>query len=490
MAGVMSMAMLMTSVPAGAAAFTSGAETAEAAAASAEVFTTEESEDASQISNRAASVTINSATFADANFRSYVSSTLDTNHDGTLSSAEINAVKKINVSGKKIARLNGIENFTALEELNASNNSLTTVNLTKNTKLTYVNLANNKLTGTLNLSKQTGGLTTIVVNNNSLTKLSLPAAGRLGSLDYIDISHNKFTSQANAGLSNISINTLPSLSEINASYNSITSFNCSGFEGILDLSNNKLTTFTGGSEGFQANAIYLEGSGNTLSKTSKINFASLGNKVPQRFSCNPAARSKVVMVTPRISATLNSNMDQIKIAIGSTSDYATYKLDKKVGNGAITTLKSWGEGELDDPEFGDNSYTDTDLKLGQKHSYRLTVTVYVQDRDKNVVPWTVTKGVSVKTVPKAPSITVKNTASRTVTISWKAVPGATGYNVFMGRNKNNVTNHIGKYLTGTSMKRSGLQKGGTYYFRALSYVQTDGKRYPGPYSAVKSIKVK
>ena len=494
MASILSAAMLLTSVPVSAAEFTSGDTAEEVAAALAEQgepIPAEEAEDASQISAKAASdvVQINAASFADANFREYVSSTIDTDKSGGLSSQEISAVKTIDVSNKNVARLNGIERFTALTRLNASNNKIAGVDLSKNTKLTYVNLSRNNLTQ-INLSKCTNGLTTVMLNNNKLTKVTLPAAGRLGSLEYIDISSNQIASQANAGLANISSETLTDLTEINASNNRITSFNCSGFEGILDLSNNRITTFTGGTEGFQAAAIYLDGSGNTLSNTSKVNFSTLGNAVPQRFTCSSAAKSKIVMVTPKLSASINSARDQVKVSIGSSSDNATVKLERRVGSGAFQTIATWTAGQLDDQEFGDNSYTDSNIEPGKTYTYKLTASVSIQNKDKVPVTWSNSKTVSVKAVPAAPSITVKNAGKRAVTITWKAVPGASGYNVFMGRKKNNVTNCIAKYTTKTSVKRTGLQSGGTYYFRANAFVQVNGKRYPGPYSGIKTIKAK
>ena len=63
---------------------------------------------------------------------------------------------------------------------------------------------------------------------------------------------------------------LPNLSEVDASHNAITSFNCAGFKGILDLRNNKITTLalSNATEGCQATSLFLDG--NTLSKTSSV----------------------------------------------------------------------------------------------------------------------------------------------------------------------------------------------------------------------------
>ncbi|MDO4274216.1 MAG: leucine-rich repeat domain-containing protein [Eubacteriales bacterium] len=520
MAGMLSAAMLMTSVPVMAAEFDDD-PSSQGVTVAAEVQTeeqkeevfdagVEEVEDFSSESARAASeIAIDSKNFPDSNFRTFVQ-TLDKDGSKGLSTAEIKAVTKMDVSGKGIAKLNGIERFTSLKELNASNNKiasvnltkntalteiylsgnkLTSIDLTKNTKLTYINLSKNSLKGTLNLSKCTA-MVTLVCSNNALTKITMPSKTYLKKLDYIDVSHNKFTTQANAGLATISKSSLKALSDVNVSYNSITSFNCSGFEGILDVSNNKITTFTGGSEGYQAAAIYLEGSGNTLSKTSTVDFASLGNRVPQRFSCNSAVKKKIVMVSPRLTAKAKTTLDEISVSFGSTSDYASYKLERKTGSGAYKTLKTWSEGEVDDPEFGDDGYVDKSVAANTTYTYRLTATVKVQDRNQKDVSWSKAKEVTVKTIPGTMALTVKSSAKKVAAISWKAVSGASGYDVYYGTSKSKVTSKVVTGTTKLTVNKTKLTSGKTYYFRARAYRVVNGKKVYGAYSAVKSVKVK
>lgn len=449
----------------------------------------EEAEVFSDTTLRAASgLAINTTNFPDKNFRTFVS-TLDTDKSKTLSTAEIKAVTAIDITGKKIANLKGIERFTYLKELYASGNSLKSVNLTKNTKLTYVNLSKNKLTGTLDMSKCTA-LVTLVCANNSLTKVAMPNVKYLKKLDFIDVSHNKITTQANAGLGTISSTKLPALSEINASYNAITSFNCSGFEGILDISNNKITSLTGGNEGYQAGAIYVEGSGNTLSKTSKVDFATLGNRVPQRFSCNAAVKKKVAMVTPRLTAKVQTGLNQINLSLGSSSDYASYTLERKEGSGAYRVISIWHQGQLEDPEFGDDGYVDKDVAANKSYTYRLTATVNVQDRNLVTSPWSTAKTVTVKTVPGKVNLTVKSSKKGVAAISWSKVAAASGYDVYYGTSKSKQNLKVVAGTTKLTVNKTKLKSGTTYYFKARAYKTVNGKTVYGDYSAVKSVKVK
>ena len=64
-----------------------------------------------------ASVAIDAATFPNATFRSYVTTNFDSNADGTLSDAEIGKARVVDIQGRGIMNLSGIENLTALQML-------------------------------------------------------------------------------------------------------------------------------------------------------------------------------------------------------------------------------------------------------------------------------------------------------------------------------------------------------------------------------------
>ena len=127
-------------------------------------------------------VVINSTNFPNQNFRNYVSSTsIDKNGDGFLGKSEIAKVTSLNVNGRSITSLTGIEYFTELTSLDCSTNSLTSLNLSNNTKLTKLFCSNNRLT-TLDVSKNTA-LTTLDCSNNQLTSLDLSKNTKLTTLE-------------------------------------------------------------------------------------------------------------------------------------------------------------------------------------------------------------------------------------------------------------------------------------------------------------------
>ncbi|MBO4459316.1 MAG: S-layer homology domain-containing protein [Clostridiales bacterium] len=175
------------------------------------------------------SVKIDSANFPDANFRKFVKSEFDLDSNGTLSSYEISEADLIDVTGKSIKNLKGLQYFSSLEILECSNLKLTELDISANTKLKTliadanklkeIDVSNNKsLTeliiddnklDSLNISKNTS-LKELSLSGNALTELSLKSNN---SLQYLDCSDNQ-----------ISKITYPE------GYNSLTTFICSSNE--------------------------------------------------------------------------------------------------------------------------------------------------------------------------------------------------------------------------------------------------------------------
>ena len=118
-------------------------------------------------------VEINETNFPDENFRKCLKEE-DYGKDGVLTVSEIKSIKTIDVRGKDIKDLKGIEYFTCLEELDCQDNGLTSLEVNKNTALKDLYCSNNKLSS-LDVSML-----------SSLTKLG---CGR-NPLGVVDVSEN------------------------------------------------------------------------------------------------------------------------------------------------------------------------------------------------------------------------------------------------------------------------------------------------------------
>ena len=410
-AGMISAAMMTSGISVQAADFSDDTSTVEEQSVGSAEEEAPEVEDGSEFQSDAAeassAVAVSSANFPDAKFRQYVLDNIDTDKDKKLSAAEIKAAKTIDVSGLGISNLKGIERFTYATDLFAANKQTYFCKYYKEYKVCIIcNLSNNSLAGTLDLSKCTN-LRVVKYGSNKLTKVVMPSKKYLKNLDFVDASSNKFTTQANAGLNIGDTDYVKSLSEVNASNNAITSFNCAGFQGILDLRNNKITNLKleNSKEGSQVVSLYLDG--NSLSKTPSIDFTPEWIAVPQQFSCDAGVSSKVKMLKATASIT-SATWDQIVVNVGSSTDDASYKLEKKTGNGAYETVKTWDNGDLADAEFGED-YTDNVISTGTAYTYRVTATVQVKDANKNLRSWSNSAEVKATATGTKPAISVKST---------------------------------------------------------------------------------
>ena len=174
---------------------------------------------------------INSTNFPDNNFRKYILENLDLDGSRTLSQYEINDAWSILVPKMNIKDLTGIEYFTALEQLDCSQNKLTTLDVSKNTKLVDFNCSYNQLT-TLDVSKNTA-LFGINCSQNKLTTLNLGNCAGLSSL-FCDANE----------LATLDLSTNTGLHTLECQYNKLTTLDVSNCAELKKLycDANELTT--------------------------------------------------------------------------------------------------------------------------------------------------------------------------------------------------------------------------------------------------------
>ena len=124
-------------------------------------------------------VEINAENFPDEAFRTWI---LEQSYgqDGVLKGSELPSITIINVSGKGIKSLKGIEHFPMLAALYCSENQLTELDVTKNVALGVLSCDNNQLSE-LDLSNNTT-LTELYCYNNQITGLDFSNCKNLATL--------------------------------------------------------------------------------------------------------------------------------------------------------------------------------------------------------------------------------------------------------------------------------------------------------------------
>ena len=171
----------------------------------------------------------------DDNFEAYLEASGMGNgiaNDDSVTTSNIVGITSLDVSFKVISDLTGIEDFTALTDLNCNNNQLTNLDLSKNTALTGLICSRNQLTS-LDLSQNTA-LTYLNCFVNQLTSLDVSGCTALtilscfrNQLTSLDVSKNTALTELDCSmnqLTNLEVSNNTALTELNCGENQ---FDCS-----------------------------------------------------------------------------------------------------------------------------------------------------------------------------------------------------------------------------------------------------------------------
>ncbi len=228
---------------------------------------------------------LNADYFPDANFRSAL---LNFYPKGYLISSDTGSRTNLNVTGKNISNLTGIEYFYQLTQLICPNNNLTSLDVSMLTKLTTLSCFNNKLTSL----KMPSSVQSLNCSGNQLTSFSMPS-----SMEWLDCSNNlltsmpsissslttlycgnnKFTSLSitgNSALKNLYAQNNTSMTELYCQNNALTTLDVSGCTALKTLfcGSNQLTSLDVSS---LSNLLQLECARNKLTSINVSNKTKL-----------------------------------------------------------------------------------------------------------------------------------------------------------------------------------------------------------------------
>ena len=172
--------------------------------------------------------------------------------NGSVPTANISGVTELQVYQAGIADLTGIEDFTALTELECWGNDLTSLDVSNNTALTYLYSGINELTS-LDVSNNLA-LTYLDCDNNQLTSLDVSNNTALtylycfsNELTSLDVSNNTSLTDLNCGnnqLTSLDVSNNTALTYLICEGNQLTSLDVSNNTSLTDLNcyNNQLTS--------------------------------------------------------------------------------------------------------------------------------------------------------------------------------------------------------------------------------------------------------
>ncbi|MCI9079404.1 MAG: hypothetical protein HFH68_10845 [Lachnospiraceae bacterium] len=205
-----------------------------------------------QIAKAAGEIAINETNFPDDIFRDYVSSQFDKDNNKLLSEEEIANVTQIDVQGKEIYNLKGVEYFTTLTDLDCSSNWMSELDVSKNTVLKNLSCYANELTN-LDVSMNVV-LKNLSCYDNELTKLDVSKNTALITLNCgfnrqmteLDISKNTALTDLHCcsnNLSKLDISKSIALTGLNCGFNCLSELDVSKNINLTHLTcdNNSLT---------------------------------------------------------------------------------------------------------------------------------------------------------------------------------------------------------------------------------------------------------
>lgn len=426
---------------------------------------------------------------------------------------------KLDVSGKKIVNLRGIEYFTGIKELDVSYNNLQLLDISKLTQLEVLNASYNDLTqftyGNVNSLKD------INCSNNNLTILNL--AG-VTSVEKLDCSDNnlmmlnvaglyKLTSLdcSNNNLPTLGVDGLVALERLYSDGNALLSLDVTSLKNLKVLENRRseITLKVQAVDAecgvvLPAGAVVPSGisNGGAYNTAARAIIWDKITDVPASFTYTymiPGTLQSVV-VTVNVDKTdfvdkavKIGKVDSLSVA---SSGYNKVKLSWSNVDGVTgyrvyrSTSKTTGFKKIKSVTKNSQvTYTNSGISCGTTYYYKVRAYRLI---DGNYYFGEYSNVVSGKPIPAAPgSLSVSKYSRTKVKFSWNKVSGASGYRIYRSKSKTSGFSRIKTITSGSKLtyvkKTSRYVK---YYYKVRAYKTVNGKRVWGKYSTVKSKTLK
>lgn len=229
------------------------------------------------------------------------------------------------------------------------------------------------------------------------------------------------------------------------------------------------------------------------SSDSNVSVSSSG-KVTAKKAGSATVTASSKLGTMSASATVKISVGSCKISsLTNTSGGIKLKWQKVSGASGYYIYRSTKSGKFSSKPIktvtGDSTVTYTDTAVKNKNG-----TIYYY----KVVPYsgsTEGTGTQAKTARlKAVALSsVKNSASKKITVKWKKTTKVTGYQIQYSKSKTFASGNKTVSVSGASKVSkviSKLTKNKTYYVRIRTYQKVSGKTYYSAWSSKKSVKIK
>lgn len=211
------------------------------------------------------------------------------------------------------------------------------------------------------------------------------------------------------------------------------------------------------------------------------------NRIYSAFSEVKYMPSAVVLGDIYSAATdkVRLNWTEVKGAHG----YQIWRLDEKDGEYKIVKTLGDKDNVLTDNQGATTAYSNVGLEAGKTYLYKIRAFMIPGDGTK--VFGAYSDEFTVAVMPESTKISVNSSRAGRADVSWDAVSGAAGYQIWMqgSGGEYKLVKSIEDGNTDSYVKYD-LKSGSTYKFRVRAYTQVDDKKTFGAYSNEVSVKVK
>ena len=174
--------------------------------------------------------------------------------------------------------------------------------------------------------------------------------------------------------------------------------------------------------------------------------------------------------------------------IGGADGYQIWRLDDTGTWKIVKTLGDKGN-TLTNDQGATIAYSNTGLEAGKQYTYKMRAFSIPEDGVKVYGAYSDAYTVAVK--PETPKATVTSTKAGRAELSWNAVNGAAGYQIWMAESQNGEYKIVKSVTDGsTAYNKTGLSSGKTYYFKVRAYAEVDGRKCFSAFTDIKNVRVR